>query len=111
MPRFRKQVLAPRRYWVAKRDPDGRPLRDTDGQGRTWKKAICHVALTPNPVFAGQRPFGDDGAVLMSLHEPPMLEREWDVPVCFSVAVADWDVALSSWDESKVNRDDIGRFS
>jgi hypothetical protein len=30
----------------------------TDGTGRTWENVIGHVALTPIPVWAGQRPFG-----------------------------------------------------
>lgn len=52
-----------------------------DGDGRVWKNAITHVALTLQPVMnagrqepfapVGQKPAGYDGAMLMSLNPSP----------------------------------------
>lgn len=41
----------------------------TDGSGRKWSNAITHVALTPVPVWSGQKGFpaaGSDGAAALS---------------------------------------------
>lgn len=36
------------------------------GDGTRFERVISHLALTPAPVWAGQAPFGGDGATLMS---------------------------------------------
>lgn len=50
----------------------------TDGEGRVWRDVITHLALTPRPVFAKQRPFGTKpprmslGRVRLSLEQLSM---------------------------------------
>ncbi len=60
----------------------------TDGAGRTWgdgRGVITHIALTPSPVWAGQLPFGGDGAASLSLTSSPATGNRITVPVRLSL--------------------------
>lgn len=55
----------------------------TLGDGTTWKHVVRHIALTPQPIYLGQKPFGTDGAAALSMRGQG---QSWGGPVRLSMA-------------------------
>ncbi len=60
-----------------------------DGTGRVWKNVISHVALTHKPVWASQKPFGDDGTKQFALPEGKSFCLWSDKPFPISLSLTD----------------------